>query len=60
MAKVIALYLAKNGRTGSPKYLLGESYGGFRAAKVAQPLQREQGIIDVRHHHAVAAHRGRA
>jgi len=44
LAKTIALYLAKNGRGGSPKYLLGESYGGFRAAKVAQTLQREQGI----------------
>jgi carboxypeptidase C (cathepsin A) len=44
LAKAIALYLAKNGRGGSPKFLLGESYGGFRAAKVAQTLQREQGI----------------
>jgi carboxypeptidase C (cathepsin A) len=45
MAKVIALYVAKNGRTASPKYLLGESYGGFRAAKVARAVQREQGIV---------------
>ena len=45
LAKTIALYLAKNGRGHSPKYLLGESYGGFRAAKVAQALKREQGII---------------
>jgi carboxypeptidase C (cathepsin A) len=45
VAKVIALYLAKNGRSNSPKYLLGESYGGYRAAKVAQLLQREQGIM---------------
>ena len=44
MAKVIALYLAQNGRSASPKYILGESYGGFRAAKVARTLQREQGI----------------
>jgi carboxypeptidase C (cathepsin A) len=44
LAKTIALYLAKNGRSSSPKYILGESYGGFRAAKVAQTLQREQGI----------------
>ena len=34
MAKAIALYVAKNNRAGSPKYLFGESYGGFRAAKV--------------------------
>jgi carboxypeptidase C (cathepsin A) len=44
-AKVIALYVAKNSRTASPKYLLGESYGGFRAAKVARALQRDQGVI---------------
>jgi len=45
IAKAIALYLAHNGRTASPKYLLGESYGGYRAAKLALALQREQGII---------------
>src|SRR6266705_1658840 len=45
MAKVVALYLAKNGRSSSPKYLLGESYGGYRAAKLAQLLQHEQGIM---------------
>ncbi len=45
MAKAIALYIAKNGRVGSPKYILGESYGGFRAAKVARVLQSEQGIV---------------
>jgi carboxypeptidase C (cathepsin A) len=44
LAKAIALYLAKNGRGSSPKYILGESYGGFRAGKVSQMLQREQGI----------------
>lgn len=45
IAKVVMLYLGKNGRLGSPKFLLGESYGGFRAAKVARALQREQGVI---------------
>jgi carboxypeptidase C (cathepsin A) len=45
MAKVIALYVAKNGRASSPKFILGESYGGFRAAKVARVLQNDQGII---------------
>jgi carboxypeptidase C (cathepsin A) len=44
LAKAIALYLSKNGRGNSPKYILGESYGGFRAAKVSQMLQHEQGI----------------
>ncbi|HTZ03316.1 MAG TPA: carboxypeptidase [Xanthobacteraceae bacterium] len=45
MAKVIALYVAKNGRAASPKFILGESYGGFRAAKVARVLQDDQGIV---------------
>ena len=45
IAKVIALYIAHNGRIGSPKYLLGESYGGFRAAKVARAMQNDQGIV---------------
>jgi len=45
MAKVIALYVAKNSRVASPKYILGESYGGFRAAKVARALQNDQGIV---------------
>jgi len=43
MAKFIALYIGKNDRAASPRYLLGESYGGFRAAKVARALQRDQG-----------------
>jgi len=45
MAKVIALYVAKNGRVSSPKFILGESYGGFRAAKVAREVQSGQGIV---------------
>ena len=45
LAKVIALYSQKNGRLPSPVYLLGESYGGFRAAKVASALKETQGIL---------------
>jgi carboxypeptidase C (cathepsin A) len=45
VAKVIALYIVRNARTASPKYLLGESYGGFRAAKVARVLHDEHGMI---------------
>ena len=44
MAKTIALWLTNNRRGESPKYLVGESYGGFRAAKVARALRRDQGI----------------
>ena len=45
IAKVIALYVQHNARITSPKYLLGESYGGFRAAKVASVLKDNQGIL---------------
>src|SRR5215470_13352989 len=45
LAKVVALYLARTGRTASPKYLVGESYGGFRDQKVAHVLQQDQGIV---------------
>jgi len=45
MAKAVALYLAHAGRTASPKYLLGESYGGFRALKTARALQENQGLV---------------
>jgi carboxypeptidase C (cathepsin A) len=45
MAKVIALYVARNSRATSPKFILGESYGGFRAAKVARVLESDQGIM---------------
>ncbi|MGA2129198.1 MAG: carboxypeptidase [Xanthobacteraceae bacterium] len=45
LAKTIALYLARNGRTQAPKYLLGESYGGFRSLKVARALQQDQGLV---------------
>jgi carboxypeptidase C (cathepsin A) len=45
LAKAVALYVAKNGRVSAPKFILGESYGGFRAAKVARALQNSQGII---------------
>jgi carboxypeptidase C (cathepsin A) len=45
LAKVITLYTQRNDRLGSAKYLLGESYGGFRAAKVAMALKDSQGIL---------------
>ena len=45
IAKVIALYVQKNNRAEAPKYLLGESYGGFRSAKVATALKQSQGML---------------
>lgn len=40
----IRLYLAQNGRTASPLFLAGESYGGFRAALLARTLQEDVGL----------------
>lgn len=40
----IRLYLAQNGGTGSPLFLAGESYGGFRAALLARTLQEDVGL----------------
>ncbi|MGV3549557.1 S10 family peptidase [Rhizobium sp.] len=45
IAKAIALYIQRNNRPDAAKYLLGESYGGFRAAKVATALKERQGIL---------------
>ena len=44
LSKVIAQWTADNQRANSPKFILGESYGGFRAAKVARELRSEHGI----------------
>ena len=45
LAKVISLWLTRNGRTASPKFVAGESYGGIRSVKVARALQHDQGVI---------------
>ncbi len=45
LSKAIALYVAHNSRAASPKYILGESYGGFRAVKIANSLREDQGIL---------------
>ncbi|MBP2227079.1 carboxypeptidase C (cathepsin A) [Azospirillum agricola] len=44
MAEVVRLWLTRNGRWASPKFLAGESYGGFRIAKMADELIRRTGI----------------
>lgn len=40
----IRRWTTENKRWGSPKYLLGESYGGIRAAGLAEHLQSEYGM----------------
>lgn len=44
VSNVIAKWLRNNDRLASPKVLVGESYGGIRAPKVAQRLQTVNGI----------------
>ena len=41
---VVRLWLTKRERWGSPVYLAGESYGGFRVAAMAKSLERDEGI----------------
>ena len=44
LADMIRLHLTKSGRLTSPVYLVGESYGGFRAARLARDLATDHGI----------------
>jgi carboxypeptidase C (cathepsin A) len=44
LADIIRLHLTRSGRFSSPIYLVGESYGGFRAARLAYDLDVRDGI----------------
>ncbi len=44
LAEFIRLYLTSNDRWASPKYLAGESYGGFRAAALVELLPAQGGV----------------
>jgi carboxypeptidase C (cathepsin A) len=44
LSAVIARWLRANDRMGSPKFYIGESYGGFRGPQIAHKLQSEIGI----------------
>ncbi len=44
LAVVIRRWLEKNDRLQSPKYIVGESYGGIRGPKIVHNLQQEQGV----------------
>jgi carboxypeptidase C (cathepsin A) len=44
LAKTITLWLTRNGRTASPKFVVGESYGGVRSVKVARALEHRDGV----------------
>lgn len=44
MAEFIARWLSENKRWGSPVFIAGESYGGFRVAKLTRMLQEQTGV----------------
>ena len=44
LSRIIYDWLVKNGRLGSRKYLVGESYGGFRGPRVTYYLQSQLGV----------------
>jgi carboxypeptidase C (cathepsin A) len=43
-ADFMGIYISRNGRWNSPKFLIGESYGTFRSVALANYLQSERGI----------------
>jgi carboxypeptidase C (cathepsin A) len=44
LAEFIQAFLSKHNRWLSPIYIAGESYGGFRVAKLARKLQQDFGV----------------
>ena len=44
VGEIIRLWVTRNGRWLSPKFIIGESYGGTRAAALADYLQRRFGM----------------
>lgn len=44
LADAVRRWLDGNGRIVSPKYILGESYGGFRGPRLVRALQSDQGV----------------
>ncbi|HET6803872.1 MAG TPA: peptidase S10 [Frateuria sp.] len=44
LSRIVYDWLVKNGRLQSPKYLVGESYGGFRGPRVTDYLQTQLGV----------------
>jgi carboxypeptidase C (cathepsin A) len=44
LSKTVYDWLVKAGRLRSPKYLVGESYGGYRVPRIAYELQSQIGV----------------
>lgn len=44
LATTIRRWVEQNGRGASPKFIAGESYGGFRVPRITHRLQTDQGV----------------
>ncbi|MGQ7374692.1 S10 family serine carboxypeptidase-like protein, partial [Streptococcus suis] len=44
LSRVVYDWLTKAGRMRSAKYVMGESYGGYRAPRIANALQTQMGV----------------
>jgi carboxypeptidase C (cathepsin A) len=44
LSRIVYDWLSKNGRMASPKYVVGESYGGYRAPALTHYLQIHMGV----------------
>jgi carboxypeptidase C (cathepsin A) len=44
LSRIVYDWLLKNGRMASPKYVVGESYGGFRGPRITHYLQTQLGV----------------
>jgi carboxypeptidase C (cathepsin A) len=44
LSRIVYDWLVKNDRLGSRKYLIGESYGGFRGPRITHYLQSQLGV----------------
>ena len=55
LSRIVYDWLLKNGRLQSPKYVVGESYGGFRGPRITHYLQTKLGVGGQRHGAGLAA-----
>jgi carboxypeptidase C (cathepsin A) len=44
LSRIVYDWLIRNNRLRSPKYVIGESYGGYRAPRIALQLQTQLGV----------------
>jgi carboxypeptidase C (cathepsin A) len=44
LSRVVYDWLVQHGRLRAPKYVMGESYGGYRAPRIAYALQTQMGV----------------